>query len=115
MQGDLPRCLRRRPPLAIDLHLVPYHGQPLRDAQEVYRSKAKDGTNHFHAYATCYVIRQGLRFTLAVRRYSAASRCRRSFSGSWRRRPRPACGRVTGCWTAASAASPCSARCRTQA
>ena len=67
LQGDLPRCLRRRrQPLAIDLRLVPYHGQPLRDEAEVYRSEAKSGTTHFHAYATCYVIRQGLRFTLAL-------------------------------------------------
>jgi Transposase DDE domain len=67
LRGDLPRCLRRRrQPLAIDLHLVPYHGQPLRDEKEVYRSAARDGTSHFHAYATCYVIRQGLRFTLAL-------------------------------------------------
>jgi Transposase DDE domain len=67
LQGDLPRCLRRRrQPLAIDLHLVPYHGRPLREAQEVYRSQAKDGTSHFHAYATAYVIRQGLRFTVAL-------------------------------------------------
>jgi putative transposase len=67
LRGDLPRCLRRRrQPLAIDIHLVPYHGQPLHDEDEVYRSKAKDGTSHFHAYATCYVIRRGLRFTLAL-------------------------------------------------
>ncbi len=67
LQGDLPRCLRRRrQPLAIDLHLVPYHGQPLHDEKEIYRSEARDGTTHFHAYATCYVIRQGLRFTLAL-------------------------------------------------
>ena len=67
LQGDLPRGLRRRrQPLAIDLHLVPYHGQPLRDPDEVYRSAARDGTSHFHAYATCYVIRKGLRFTLAL-------------------------------------------------
>ena len=67
LQGDLPRCLRRRrQPLAIDLHLVPYHGLPLHDPDEVYRSAARDGTSHFHAYATCYVIRTGLRFTLAV-------------------------------------------------
>jgi hypothetical protein len=67
LQGDLPRCLRRRrQPLAIDLHLVPYHGQPLREAAEVYRSQAKSGTCSFHAYATCYVIRQGLRFTVAL-------------------------------------------------
>src|SRR5262245_55804609 len=67
LRGDLPRCLRRRrQPLAIDLHLIPYHGEPLRDPDEVYRSKARDGTSHFHAYATCYVIRKGLRCTLAL-------------------------------------------------
>jgi len=67
LQGDLPRGLRRRrQPLAIDLHLVPYHGQPLLDAKEIYRSQAKSGTSHFHAYATCYVIRRGLRFTVAL-------------------------------------------------
>ena len=67
LQGDLPKALRRRrQPLAIDLHLVPYHGQPLQDEQEVYRSQAKSGTCSFHAYATCYVIRQGLRFTVAL-------------------------------------------------
>jgi hypothetical protein len=67
LQGDLPRCLRRRKqPLAIDLHLIPYHGEPLRDEAEVYRSKARDGTSHFHAYATAYVIRKGRRFTVAL-------------------------------------------------
>jgi hypothetical protein len=67
LQGDLPRPLRRRPqPLAVDLHLIPYHGEPLRDPAEVYRSKARDGTSHFHAYATAYVIRKGLRFTVAL-------------------------------------------------
>src|SRR5947208_13175412 len=67
LQGDLPRGLRRRrQPLAIDLHLIPYHGEPLRDEAEVYRSKAKSGTSHFHAYATAYVIRRGLRFTVAL-------------------------------------------------
>src|SRR5438309_2141403 len=30
LQGDLPKALRRRKqPLAIDLHLIPYHGRPL--------------------------------------------------------------------------------------
>jgi putative transposase len=46
--------------------LVPYHGQPLLEEREVYRSKAKDGTSHFHAYATAYVIRKGQRFTVAL-------------------------------------------------
>src|SRR5262245_11821351 len=67
LQGDLPKALRRRrQPLAIDLHLVPYHGAPLHDVSEVYRSQAKSGTCSFHAYATCYVIRSGLRFTVAL-------------------------------------------------
>ena len=29
------------------------------DGHEIYRSQAKSGTSHFHAYATAYVIRQG--------------------------------------------------------
>lgn len=67
LQGDLPKALRRkRQPLAIDLHLVPYHGQHLHEEDEIYRSQAKDGTSHFHAYATAYVIRKGCRFTVAL-------------------------------------------------
>jgi Transposase DDE domain len=67
LQGDLPRALRRRrQPLAIDLTLLPYHGEPLADPREVYRSKAKEGTSHFHAYATAYLIRKGQRFTVAL-------------------------------------------------
>ena len=67
LQGDLPRGLRRRrQPLACDLTLTPYHGRPLHDANEVYRSKAKGGTTHFHAYATAYVVRQGQRYTAAL-------------------------------------------------
>jgi hypothetical protein len=67
LQGDLPAALRRRrQPLAIDLTLLPYHGEPLADPREVYRSQAKEGTSHFHAYATAYVIRKGQRFTVAL-------------------------------------------------
>jgi hypothetical protein len=67
LQGDLPKALRRRrQPLAIDLTLIPYHGQHLHDDKEIYRSQPKSGTTHFHAYATAYVIRHGLRFTVAL-------------------------------------------------
>ena len=67
LAGDLPKALRRRSqPLAIDLFLVPYHGQHLHDATEIYRSQARSGTSHFHAYATAYVIRKGRRFTVAL-------------------------------------------------
>lgn len=65
--GHLPRTVRKgRWPVAIDLTLIPYHGQPFRDPAEVYRSQPKGGTTHFHAYATAYLIRDGRRFTLAL-------------------------------------------------
>jgi putative transposase len=68
LAGRLPKALRRRRQrLAIDLTLIPYHGQPFRDPKEVYRSKAKHGTSHFHAYATAYVVHRGERFTVALR------------------------------------------------
>jgi hypothetical protein len=67
LAAALPHGLTGRPqPLAIDLTLRPYHGQPLRDPAEVYRGQAKSGTSHFHAYATAYVVRRGRRSTVAL-------------------------------------------------
>jgi hypothetical protein len=67
LAGHLPKALRSRlQRLAIDLTLIPYHGQPFRDPAEVYRGQAKDGTSHFHAYATAYVVRHGQRYTVAL-------------------------------------------------
>ena len=67
LAGRLPRALRRRSQrLAIDLTLIPYHGEHFHDPKEVYRSQAKDGTSHFHAYATAYVVLKGQRFTVAL-------------------------------------------------
>jgi hypothetical protein len=67
LTAEVPRALRRRPQrVAIDLVLIPYHGRPLDTELEVYRSLAKSGTSHFHAYATAYVNYRGQRFTLAL-------------------------------------------------
>ena len=67
LQGDLPKALRRRrQPIAIDIHLQPYHGQPQDDEEEVFRGQPRDGTSHFHAYASAYVIRKGRRYTVAL-------------------------------------------------
>src|SRR5512147_2105497 len=67
LAGLLPKTLRTHlQRLAIDLTLIPYHGQPFRDLEEIYRGQAKDGTSHFHAYATAYVIRKGQRYTVAL-------------------------------------------------
>jgi len=66
---DLPKALRkRRYPLAIDLTLIPYHGEPFQSPEEIYRGEPKSGTSHFHAYATAYVVRSGRRFTVAMTR-----------------------------------------------
>jgi len=64
---EIPRALRRcAQQVSIDLVLIPYHGEPLQDITEIYRSQAKSGTTHFHAYATAYVNYRGQRFTLAL-------------------------------------------------
>ncbi|MFQ5801097.1 MAG: ISH3 family transposase [Candidatus Hydrothermarchaeales archaeon] len=52
---------------AIDFHLIPYHGEPYSDEDEITRSKARDGTTHFHAYASIYLILKRRRYTLAVK------------------------------------------------
>src|SRR4051794_553363 len=67
LTAEVPRALRRRPQrVAIDLVLIPYHGLPLDTELEVYRSQARSGTSHFHAYATAYVNHRGQRLTLAL-------------------------------------------------
>jgi len=65
--GHLPKRMNSRARrIAIDLHLTPYHGQPYRNANELYHSQPKSGTTKFHAYATACVVEQGYRSTLAV-------------------------------------------------
>jgi hypothetical protein len=65
----LPNALLRRPRrIAIDLTLIPYHGEPLHDPKEIYRSSPRSGTTHFHAYATAVVVHKGHRYTLALTR-----------------------------------------------
>src|SRR5205814_4208533 len=45
LTGHLPRPWRHRPQrLAAELVLIPYHGQPPADPDEIYRSQAKSGT-----------------------------------------------------------------------
>ncbi len=66
---ELPKALLRKSRiLAIDLTLIPYHGKPARDIKEIFRSKPKSGTSHFHAYATAAVVHKGYRYTVALMR-----------------------------------------------
>jgi putative transposase len=77
LQGQLNRILReqlhpslfkkRRPfQIALDLTLIPYHGQPEASADEVMRGEAKSGTTHFHGYATVAIVHDKRRYTLAL-------------------------------------------------
>lgn len=54
--------------LAIDLNLIPYYGKAnYKEKPYIYRSKAKNGTCSFYAYATVYLIKKDKRVTLAIR------------------------------------------------
>jgi hypothetical protein len=67
LAASLPRRLRRGQwIIAIDTTLIAYHGLHFDDPSEIFRSQPKHGTTHFHCYATAFVIRNGLRFTLAI-------------------------------------------------
>lgn len=61
-----PRIRGGRHKVAIDLTLIPYHGQAAHDPKEIRRGRAKSGTTHFHCYATAYVIKKNKRVTLAL-------------------------------------------------
>lgn len=67
LTAHLPRrLLRARWTIAIDWHLVPYYGQPLRSRNELYYGKPTRGTTKFHAYATAYIAVRGVRYTVAL-------------------------------------------------
>jgi hypothetical protein len=67
LTGQLPRRLRRRKwQVAIDWHLSPYYGRPLKSRNEIVRSKPKQGTANFHAYASACIVQHGWRYTLAL-------------------------------------------------
>lgn len=67
LTGNLPRRLLRRAwPIAIDWHLVPYYGQPLKSRNELYYGKPARGTSKFHAYATACIVVRGVRYTVAL-------------------------------------------------
>jgi len=67
LTGPLPRRLRRRRwQVAIDWHLSPYYGQPYQSRNELYYGKPRQGTKHFHAYASACIVQYGRRYTLAL-------------------------------------------------
>jgi len=78
LQRALNRILRAQTPrfvkkgkrsyfVAIDLTLIPYHGECYEDEKEIVRSQAKSGTTHFHGYATASIVHDHQRYVLALR------------------------------------------------
>lgn len=53
--------------IAIDLTLIPYHGQPYADKKEIVRGMPKSGTTRFHGYATVSLVRDNRRYVVAMR------------------------------------------------
>jgi len=53
--------------VAIDLTLIPYHGECYEDEKEIVRSQAKSGTTHFHGYATVSIVHDNQRYVVALR------------------------------------------------
>ena len=69
LQEQLPDWfLQQAQQVALDWHDEPYYGRSAQDDPQnwVCRGRAKDGTTYFYRCATAYVIRKGLRLTLAV-------------------------------------------------
>jgi len=60
------RCWQDPQKVAVDLVEVPYHGRSAKNPDEIRRSQAKQGTTHFHVFATAYVVRRHRRVTLAL-------------------------------------------------
>jgi putative transposase len=53
--------------IAIDLTLIPYHGECYEDENEIVRSQPKSGTTHFHGYATVSIVHDNQRYVVALR------------------------------------------------
>jgi len=53
--------------VAMDLTLIPYHGECYEEEKEIVRSEAKAGTTHFHGYATASIVHHHQRYVLALR------------------------------------------------
>ena len=61
-----PRLYRKAHDVVIDFHDRSYYGKAPQEEALWVRGKAKDGTTRFYRVATAYVVRNGLRLTLAM-------------------------------------------------
>ena len=52
--------------IALDLTLIPYHGECHTDEHEIMRGQAKSGTTQFHGYATVSIVHNRQRYVVAL-------------------------------------------------
>lgn len=77
LQASLPRSLRLRPghrqrrryPMAIDLHGVPYFKRGKAPPAHVRKGQPTPGTRYSHQYATCSLLRKGHYYVVALTPY----------------------------------------------
>ena len=70
LRAQTPRFVKkgkRAYSIAIDLTLIPYHGECYEDEKEIVRSQPKSGTTHFHGYASVSIVHDNQRFVVALR------------------------------------------------
>lgn len=75
LRAALPRGLRRRRPrrrypLAIDLHGVPYYKRGQAPPPHVRKGRRLPGTSYSHQYATAALLRKGQYYTVALTPYA---------------------------------------------
>jgi putative transposase len=66
LKSKITKTLPKSLIFAIDFVLIPFYGEE-KNKGDTVRSKAKDGTTRFFAYASIYVIKKNKRYTLAVK------------------------------------------------
>jgi putative transposase len=69
LHRQLPKSLlkgKRSYNIAIDITLIPYHGQAYQDEKEIVRGEPKSGTTHFHGYATVSIVHDDRRYVVAL-------------------------------------------------
>jgi len=68
LAAEIPQRVRRQArDVAIDLHDRSYYGKTPQEEGLWVRGKAKNGTTRFYRVATAYVMKDGMRVTLAIR------------------------------------------------
>ncbi len=77
LRAQLPRPFRRFKRsfcVAVDLTLIPYHGDREVGRAELLKAQAKSGTHYFHGYATVSIVHHWCRYVLALRFVSPGER-----------------------------------------